>query len=480
MNSFSSIASFIEIEAQTDLEISGITDDSRSVQDGFLFVARPGVNCHGLTFIDDAIKNGATCVLSDLPSPPSIDIPYMHTEHLESMLIELLFKFYNLNKNNFLFYGVTGTNGKTSTAFIAHQVICKLGKPSCYIGTLGAFVDMKFLPTKGNSTPGIFELFKFLADHPFDEKAHIFLELSSHALAQNRLSSLRFTQTILLNIYSDHLDYHLTEKEYLKAKLSIMEVPAKHPPIIHSDSLIIESSLEVIQKKYKVNVLSSKDLSASYFFRKSFNHPELSSISFEFPHFRMKINVSLFPQFNLDNFACAIGLLSNTCSESELEALDFTDIELPSGRSEHLICKQGHVFIDYAHDPAAMRNILSALAVSYSELILIFGCGGERDRSKRPQMMSVAEEFSHEIIFTSDNNRGEAFEKIASDAVGDKQIKNLSIVKSRSDAIQQGLMALHKKNILVILGKGHERTMEENGKSFPFNDREYILGNIST
>ena len=178
MNSFSSIASFIEIETQTDLEISGITDDSRSVQDGFLFVARPGVNCHGLTFIDDAIKNGATCVLSDLPSPPSIDIPYMHTEHLESMLIELLFKFYNLDKNNFLFYGVTGTNGKTSTAFIAHQVICKLGKPSCYIGTLGAFVDMKFLPTKGNSTPGIFELFKFLADHPFDEKAHIFLELS--------------------------------------------------------------------------------------------------------------------------------------------------------------------------------------------------------------------------------------------------------------------------------------------------------------
>jgi UDP-N-acetylmuramyl tripeptide synthase len=95
-------------------------------------------------------------------------------------------------------------------------------------------------------------------------------------------------------------------------------------------------------------------------------------------------------------------------------------------------------------------------------------------------MMSVAEEFSHEIIFTSDNNRGEAFEKIASDAVGDKQIKNLSIVKSRSDAIQQGLMALHKKNILVILGKGHERPMEENGTSFPFNDRDYILGNIST
>jgi UDP-N-acetylmuramyl tripeptide synthase len=191
-------------------------------------------------------------------------------------------------------------------------------------------------------------------------------------------------------------------------------------------------------------------------------------------------NVSLFPEFNLDNFASAVGLLSNSCSGSELNTLDCTDLELPPGRSEHFVCSQGHVFIDYAHDPEAMKNILSSLAVSYDELILIFGCGGERDRRKRPQMLSVAEEFAHEIIFTSDNNRSESFEMIAADAVGGRQFKNLSIIKSRPDAIKKGLMSLNSKNILVILGKGHEITMEEDGKIFPFNDRDYILGNINT
>jgi UDP-N-acetylmuramoyl-L-alanyl-D-glutamate--2,6-diaminopimelate ligase len=173
-------------------------------------------------------------------------------------------------------------------------------------------------------------------------------------------------------------------------------------------------------------------------------------------------------------------LLSNSCSGSELEALDYTDLELPPGRSEHFICSQGHVFIDYAHDPEAMKNILSSLAASYDELVLIFGCGGDRDKLKRPQMMRVAEEFAHEIIFTSDNNRSESFEMIAADAVGTRQFKNLSIVKSRPDAINQGLRSLNSKNILVILGKGHEIFMEEGGKFIPFNDREYILGNKNT
>ena len=480
MNSFSSITSFFQIDTQVDLAISGITDDSRSVQGNFLFVARPGVNCHGLTFVEDAIKNGATCILSDKPPPLSIKIPYIHVTNLERVLIKFLFKFYNLDENNFLFHGITGTNGKTSTAFIAHQIMHKLGRPSCYIGTLGAFVNTNFFPTKGNSTPGIFELFQLLADHKFNELTYIFLELSSHALEQNRLSSLPFTQTMLLNIYSDHLDYHLTHEEYVQAKLAILDLPSKYPPIIHTDSAVVQSSLWAIEHKHQVFFLSSQDAARPYFYKKIFNHPETSNIVFQFPSFRSTKNLSLFPEFNLDNFACAIGLLSNSCSGSELEALDYTDLELPPGRSEYFICSQGHVFIDYAHDPEAMKNILSSLAASYDELVLIFGCGGDRDKLKRPQMMRVAEEFAHEIIFTSDNNRSESFEMIAADAVGTRQFKNLSIVKSRPDAINQGLRSLNSKNILVILGKGHEMFMEEGGKFIPFNDREYILGNKNT
>ena len=136
------------------------------------------------------------------------------------------------------------------------------------------------------------------------------------------------------------------------------------------------------------------------------------------------------------------------------------------------------MFIDFAHDPDAMENILSALSQSYSDILLIFGCGGERDKEKRPKMMEVAENYAKKIIFTSDNNRGEAFQRIVEDATGASKFQHLTVIQSRQDAIMQGLASLTNQNILVILGKGHERTMEEGGNKILFNDRECVLSSI--
>jgi UDP-N-acetylmuramoyl-L-alanyl-D-glutamate--2,6-diaminopimelate ligase len=151
---------------------------------------------------------------------------------------------------------------------------------------------------------------------------------------------------------------------------------------------------------------------------------------------------------------------------------------LPPGRSEFLSLDRGDVFIDFAHDPDAMENILSSLSQSYADILLIFGCGGERDKEKRPKMMEVAENYAKKIIFTSDNNRGEAFQRIAEDATSKSKFKNLIVIQSRQDAIIQGLASLTNQNILVILGKGHERIMEEGGNKIPFNDRECVLSSL--
>ncbi|MDA9786168.1 UDP-N-acetylmuramoyl-L-alanyl-D-glutamate--2,6-diaminopimelate ligase [Gammaproteobacteria bacterium] len=478
MNSISSISSYFNFACNIEQDILGITDDSRDVKNGYLFVARAGINSHGIKFIEDAISNGALCILSDQAKPNGVKIPFIFSKNLESLLIRFLFNFYGLKEDNFLVHGVTGTNGKTSTAFMAHQIIRKLKKSSCYIGTLGAILNDELISTKGNTTPGIFELFELLDTIPFNEETFIFLEVSSHALEQERLLSLPFHQTMLLNIKSDHLDYHRSLEQYIKAKLSIFNLHSASTPMAFIDSSLVASNLNTSEHKERIQFISAQDSSAPYYFKKKFTDNGSSTITFQLPNCIFSVEISLFPQFNLDNFACAIALISNSISKNELEAIEYSDITLPPGRSELLQLDRGHVFIDFAHDPDAMENILSALSQSYSDILLIFGCGGERDKEKRPKMMEVAENYAKKIIFTSDNNRGETFQRIVKDATGTSKFKNLTVIQSRQDAIMQGLASLTNQNILVILGKGHERTMEEGGNKIPFNDRECVLSSI--
>ena len=192
MNKTSIVRSFYETDICDDIKISSVSDDSRDVKEGALFFARKGSSSHGVNFINEAVKNGAACIISDQPKPSNINIPFIRVKNLEHSLVSFLFKFYDLNPDNFLFHGVTGTNGKTSTAFMSHQILQKLGKASLYIGTLGAVIQDELVHTKGNTTPGIFELFKILKLTDKNKKNFILLELSSHALDQNRLLDLEF------------------------------------------------------------------------------------------------------------------------------------------------------------------------------------------------------------------------------------------------------------------------------------------------
>jgi UDP-N-acetylmuramyl-tripeptide synthetase len=393
-------------------------------------------------------------------------------------VIEILFRFHELSEDDFIFHGVTGTNGKTTTAFMAHNIMRELQKPSIYIGTLGAIINDDLKQTKGNTTPGIFELFEILQACTTKQKTYVFLEISSHALVQKRLCNLLFLQTIILNIQSDHLDYHKTERSYINAKLSIANLNNQKPTIISIDQMQdLLPRLSKVQKEQlaKAQFLSSKNPSAPFKYSFDYNPEGSSKIDLNFPSLALEASVTLFLKFNIENYIAAIALISEHVEPNDLNNTNRDEIKLPQGRGEILRLKKGKILIDYAHDQQSMQNILSELDGYHNDIILVFGCGGDRDKSKRSKMMKVAQDFSNKVFFTSDNNRYEPFSVIASDAMNESDQAGVEIIEDRKKAINSALQHLTKENILVILGKGHETSMEISGKKIPFNDRDCVL-----
>ncbi len=478
MNKLSLIKPFINTNVFDDLFISSITDNSRDVQENSLFISRQGVDSHGNKFIKDAIKNGASCIITDKKLDEEIDIPIHYIDNLEDKILEILFSFYDFSEDDFIFHGVTGTNGKTTTAFMAHNIIRELKRPSVYIGTLGAIINDNHLETKGNTTPGIFEIFQILKTCKFRQKTYIFIEISSHALTQKRLGNLPFSQTVLLNIQSDHLDYHKSERNYISAKLSITELNNKNPTIILIDKiqdLLKNFSEDQKNQLSKSQFLSSSNASAALKYSLEYNPDGSSNIKLNFPNFCLDAQVSLFLKFNVENYIAAIALISQHISIDEFKSIRSNTIKLPQGRGEILRLKEGNILIDFAHDHQSIQNILSELVNYHDEVILVFGCGGDRDRSKRSKMMKVAQNFASKVFFTSDNNRYEPFSSIASDAMIGNSYTGIEILEDRQEAISLALQCLNKENILVILGKGHETYMDVFGKKVPFNDKDCVL-----
>jgi len=482
MNKLSLIKPVINTNLFDACLISSITDDSRDVQKNSLFVAKQGVESHGKEFIKEAIQNGASCIISDQKILADIDIPIHYVNDLEDKIVEILFKFYELSPDNFIIHGVTGTNGKTTTAFIAHNIMRELDKPSVYIGTLGAIINDDLLQTKGNTTPGIFEIFEILKTCNFQQKTYVFLEVSSHALDQGRLCNLPFFQTVILNIQSDHLDYHQSDKNYIDAKLSITQLNNKNPSMILIDKiqdLLPNFTDDQKEKLSKSIFLSANDSLATLKYTLDFNPQGSSRVHLNFPNLNLDTNISSFLRFNIENYISAIALISDHISADDIDSIDKTSISLPRGHGELLRLNQSNILIDFAHNHQSMQNVLSGVASSYDEIILVFGCGGDRDKSKRSKMMKVAQDLASKVFFTSDNNRYESFSSIVSDALDGNDIADAEIIEDREEAICLALQYLNKENILVILGKGHETHMESSGKKIPFNDKDCVLKILS-
>ena len=468
------LMSILNVDFIPTRNISAITNFSKDVKKDSIFFALDGVNRHGTSYIDEVISKDPMLIIHNNRGYACGHNNVFFVEDLTEKLLPFLCEYYQIDLDKFKFIGFTGTNGKTSAAYFCHQILISMNLSSSYIGTLGFLNNSinNFTESK-NTTPGVFEIFNFLSTLDQSRANHICLEVSSHALDQNRLKGIQLDVSSIMNITKDHLDYHLTEESYIKSKLKIID-------ITKSGSTFVNNLLKKVIINHTNHNLDSLKFLDSYGSNDDcFLHIE--ECNMKQSKFSLRINSDLFnfsqklfPEFNIQNFIYAFLSIHRLYQDKDLSKLSLDSIKLPKGRLQIVEDIKDNIIIDYAHNPDSFKNILKPINEQFKGIITLFGCGGDRDKEKRPLMLKTALKYSETVIFTSDNNRSEYFESIVDDAMNGHSSTNIKIIKDRKKAIIQGCKLLTKDKCLLILGKGHEETQEENGERFYFSDEEVV------
>ncbi len=441
-------------------DVAGLSLNTQSLQKGDIFVAIKGTQKHGCEFVQNAIDKGCIAVLVE-DRDIQCSVPSIRIDNLSSYLSDLARIFYQKAQNVKLI-GVTGTNGKTSVSLFISQLLEDLNVRTGVIGTLGiSHSDNK----TSNTTPDIFTIYKSLQEYSKQGIEVAIIEASSHALTQNRLSGLDFEQAIFTNLTQDHLDYHKTMEHYREAKGKLFSNSKAQTVIINRDdenhSYFLDVAEDKVVKTFSIDDFSDYQLSKKGFICHLFN------FVFELP---------LLGHFNLSNALAAFASIKSLGYSDELIIPKLAKLSPPPGRMQKL--DKNNIWIDYAHTPDALSNALQTLHLHYpeSKLRLVFGCGGDRDKSKRQQMGKIASELAHSIILTNDNPRNEQPENIIKDIlVGVKIENNTQVILDRKIAIKTAITTLNEDEVLLIAGKGHESTQIIGSQVMPFSDMEIAL-----
>jgi len=447
-------------ETTETFDVSGLSLNTKTLTKGDLFIALQGEKNHGAEYIDRAIENGCTGVLIE-ERDVDCGVPTIRIDNLKSRLSGLAQNFYTKAKDVDLI-AVTGTNGKTSVSHYISQLLDFLEVNNGVIGTLGiSKVEKKSI----NTTPDIFSIYSSLEEYSSQGIKLAIIETSSHALMQNRLEGLSFVQGIFTNLTQDHLDYHETMDNYKKAKGKLFTNGFSEKAIINRDDE---------NHQYFLDTASDKDpltfgIDDLEFFKNSENGfiCQLNNYVFELP---------LIGEFNLSNAVAAY--TSVKClGYSDTQIIPFlSKLSPPPGRMQQL--ENSHIWIDYAHTPDALDNALASLRTHYPEfkIRVLFGCGGDRDKTKRQLMGKIASENADSIILTNDNPRSESPEKIIENILGGIKVENdVQIILDRKHAIETAVKTLGEDEVLLIAGKGHETTQTIGDQIFQFSDVEVAL-----
>ena len=436
------------------LKIKGLALNSKDVKKGFIFFAIKGNRFNGESYIDKAIKNGAIIIIcSKTCKFKSTKVNIIKTKKVRNYLSEISSKFYKLKPNNII--AVTGTNGKTSVADFFYQILNANNIPVASIGTLGIRYREKFIKTNLTS-PDVITLHKNLYKLKKNKIDNVIIEASSHGLDQNRLDNLNLKAGIFTNFSQDHLDYHKSMRAYLRAKLILFKKLLPKNSYVIADKFIKEYSiLEKISKKRQLKLLDSN---------KIFNDIK-------------KLSLSLFGSFQKRNLSMAI-LAARLCNLNYTKIRSvLKKIKNVDGRLE-LIKKYPNdikVFIDYAHTPDALQEVIKSLKNNlYTNISLVFGCGGERDFKKRPLMAKIAKSFCDKIYVTDDNPRKENPKKIRKEIINHLKGSNYFNIGNRSEAIKEAVSRAEPNEIILIAGKGHENYQDYGNKIISISDREII------
>ena len=466
----------LEISGSKTLEISEIVFDSRKVVENSLYVAVRGTVSDGHSFINAAIDKGAKAIVCEvLPENSKADITYIQVKDASKTLGQLASNFYGNPSEKLNLIGITGTNGKTSVTTLLFDIFKNLGFKSALISTVEYRIADEIIPST-HTTPDIVRLNQMLAKAVEMGCEYAFMEVSSHGIHQNRTEGLNFKIAGFTNITHDHLDYHKTFSEYIKTKKRFFdELNPEAIAITNIDDkngTVMLQNTKATQKTYALKTMADYH---GRILEADFNGMLLNFGGKEFW-------TTLTGKFNVYNMllASAVAIESGFHEEDVLKAM--SQLKRVKGRFETLKSDSGIFFvIDYAHTPDALENILDSIndiRTKNERLITIFGCGGDRDQAKRPEMGKIATRKSTLAIITSDNPRTEdpaAIIKEIEAGVEPQNFSKYTSIPDRKEAMKMAIKFAEPKDIILVAGKGHEDYQEINGVKHHFDDKETIV-----
>ena len=436
--------------------------NSKKIEKGDTFIAIKSVVRDGHDYIEDAIDRGAVCIIAERGE---YSVKTIIVKDTRKYLADYLKELYKEKLEKIKIIGITGTNGKTTSSYFIYQLLNNLGIKTAYIGTIGFYLNKKHVPLK-NTTPDLYDLYEMMIEAADNEVEVIVMEVSSQALEARRVEGIRFNIAAFTNITEDHLDYHKTMNDYKMAKQKLFN-NIKDYAIINMDS---KDGKDFINPKNKNVLFGVKENEYKIGSIKLFQN----QTTFKINHNNeiREITLPVPGIYNIHNYMNAYIICDKMEINPELIIKETLNLKSPKGRYELIKDK---VIIDYAHTPDAVENILkSVLQYAKGRVLTLIGCGGDRDKKKRPLIGKIATKYSDYVYFTSDNPRTEDPNDIINDMISKVEKNNYEVIIEREDAIKKGISELKKDDILLVLGKGHEEYQIIGKEKFPFNDTEIV------
>jgi len=465
----------IEIAGSTCKDIKGVNIDSRKIEQDHLFIAVRGTQADGHNYIDKAIESGATAIVcEEIPEKRNADITYIKVENSEQAVGSIATSFYGDPTSKMKLVGVTGTNGKTTIATVLYNTFRHMGYKVGLISTVVNYIDGKAIPTE-HTTPDPITLNRLLGEMADTGCEFAFMEVSSHSVVQNRIGGLKFAGGIFTNLTRDHLDYHKTFENYLKAKKQFFDNLSENAFVItNADD---KNGMVMVQNtKAKIKTYSVRSMAD---FRAKIIECHFEGMYLDIDG--QEIGVQFIGKFNVSNLLAVYGAACMLNIDPHEMLVALSAMKPVSGRFESLRSPSGYTaIVDYAHTPDALENVLNAIhdvLDGKGEVITVCGAGGNRDKGKRPLMAQEAVKQSDKVIITSDNPRFEEPQDIINDMLAGlnaEQMKKVISIADRREAIRTACMLAKKGDVILIAGKGHEDYQDIKGVKHHFDDKEEV------
>lgn len=474
-------ARLLQVSGRTSVAVDHITFDSREVRAGSLFVAVRGTVSDGHSFISSAEKLGAAAIVCErMPESPKYNVCYAVVDDAAEALGVIASNYYDHPSKSLKLVAVTGTNGKTSVTTLLHRLFSSLGKKCGLLSTVENKILEETIPST-HTTPDAITLQKLLRQMVDSGCEYCFMEASSHAIDQKRIAGLSFAGAAFTNLTRDHLDYHLTFENYLKAKQQLFDKLASEAFALtnlddRNGKIMVQNSKA---RKFHYSIKNKADFTGKVM-ENTFEGLLLNIDGVE-------INIPLVGEFNASNIMCVYGIARLLGLEQTNVLTAISTLRPAEGRFDYIVSQADRIIgiVDYAHTPDALEKVLNTInevRTDQQQIITIIGCGGDRDKGKRPMMSKAAGELSDRLILTSDNPRNEdpdsIIDEMRAGVPPHKVSKTLAIV-DRREAIRTAVMLAQRNDIILLAGKGHEKYQEIKGMKYPFDDKTILIESLN-